>query len=71
MAQITTQQLNEVARLLGTDDKNLVVSAVIATLVSEGVPVDAAYDMVWGEGAYAKLAGEVYDALHASGVSAA
>lgn len=62
---ITTAQLNEVANLLGTKDKNLVFSAVLQTLVKSGVAVNVAFDLVFGDGAYKKFAGEVYAALRA------
>lgn len=60
---ITTEQLNEVADLLGTDDKALVFSAVLATLIDAGHTVDAAFDMLFGEGAYMRYAGQVYAAI--------
>lgn len=65
--QITTAQLNEVATLLNTTDKNVVFSAVIHTLVKAGgVAVDVAFEMVFGEGSYQRFAGQVYDALRAA-----
>jgi hypothetical protein len=59
----TATQMNEVATLLNTNDKNVVINAVLATLVKSGIAIDTATDMVFGEGAYKKLAGEVYRAL--------
>lgn len=61
--QITAAQLNEVAALLNTADKNVVVSAVLQTLVRSGVEMNIAFDMVFGEGSYTKAAGIVYRAL--------
>ena len=64
---ITAAQLNEVANLLGTTDKNVVFSCVIQTLVKQGgISVNDAFDMLFGEGAYMKFAGEVYNALRAA-----
>lgn len=63
--QITATQLNQVAELIGTTDKNVVFSAVIKTLVEAGMGFDAAFDMLFGEGSFKKSAGNVYDALRA------
>lgn len=64
--QITAQQLNDVAGLLNTTDKNLVFAAVLKTLTSSGVAIDAAFDMLFGAGAYGRFAGQVYAALRAA-----
>lgn len=45
--------------------KNAAISARILALMSEGQTLRQAFDAVLGEGAYTKLAGEVYDALRA------
>jgi len=63
--QITTAQLNQVANLLGTKDKNVVFSAVIQFLVKSGLAIDEAFEMVFGEGSYERFAGQVYEALRA------
>ena len=63
--QITATQLNQVAELIGTTDKNVVFSAVIKTLVEAGMSLDAAFDMLFGEGSFKKFAGNVYDAMRA------
>lgn len=63
--QITATQLNQVAELIGTTDKNVVFSAVIKTLVEAGVSLDAAFDTLFGEGSFKKFSGSVYDALRA------
>lgn len=57
--------LNQVANLLGTTDKNVVFSAVLKTLIEEGVAANVAFDFLFGEGAYKKFAGEVFQALRA------
>lgn len=62
--QITKEQLDQVAGLLGTDDKAIVFSAVMATLVNNGTPVNDAFDMLFGDGAYVKFAGHIHDALN-------
>lgn len=59
------EMLNKIAALLGTSDKNLVISVAIKALIEQGVPVRAAYDAVLGAGAYEKMAGMVYDQLTA------
>lgn len=64
--QITTAQLNEFANVLGTTDKNVVFSAVLKTLVQAGVEINVAFDMLFGEGAYKRFAGELYHALRAA-----
>mgnify|MGYP003583449732 CR=1 FL=1 len=63
--QITAAQLNEVATLLGTTDRQVVISAVMKTLVQSGISADVAMDAVFGEGSYKRFAGQVYDALRA------
>lgn len=64
--QVTAQQLNAVASLLNTTDKNLVISMVIRSMVHDhGVSVKEAVDAVFGEGGYEKLSSEVYDMLKA------
>ncbi|CAB4159815.1 hypothetical protein UFOVP726_43 [uncultured Caudovirales phage] len=45
--------------------KNAAISAKIMTNVQAGMTLREAFDAVLGQGAYAKLAGEVYDALRA------
>ena len=64
--QITTAQLNEVANLLGTTDKNVVFGAVLKNLFQNGIATDVAFDFVFGEGAYKRFAGDVYNALRAA-----
>lgn len=62
---MNTATLNQVATLLGTTDKNVVFSAILKTLVANGIAVNVAFDHVFGEGAYKTFAGEVYTALRA------
>lgn len=62
---ITANQLNQVAELIGTTDKNVVFSVVIKHLVDAGLSVELAFESVFGEGAYKKFSGQVYDALRA------
>jgi hypothetical protein len=66
--QVTAETLNQIANLIGTTDRNLVINVAIATLVKSGVDIVEATDAVLGEGAYAKVAGQVYDALRAKAV---
>jgi hypothetical protein len=44
---------------------NAHISARIRANIAAGMDLPAAFDAVLGEGAYAKLASEVYDALRA------
>lgn len=45
--------------------KNTQISAAILGHMTAGLDLPAAYDAVFGEGSYAKMAGEMYDALRA------
>ncbi|MDR6389182.1 hypothetical protein [Paraburkholderia phenoliruptrix] len=45
--------------------KNQIISARILAEVAKGKTIDQAIDAVFGEGAYLKIAGELYDALRA------
>jgi hypothetical protein len=63
--QVTTAQLNKIAALMNTTDKNAVISVAIGTLVKAGVDIKAATDAVLGEGAYTRIATEVWTALRA------
>lgn len=60
-----TNLLNAIADELKTTDKNMVINVALNMLVKSGVAVDAAFDMLFGEGAYKRFAGQVYDALRA------
>mgnify|MGYP003493689858 CR=1 FL=1 len=64
--QITTAQLNHIAALLRTTDKDIVYSAILKTLIEDGISVDAAVDALFGDGAFKQFAGNVYDALRAN-----
>lgn len=44
---------------------NQIISARILAEMANGKTIDQAYDAVFGEGAYLKLAGELYDHLRA------
>jgi hypothetical protein len=63
--QVTAAQLNKIATLLGTTDRNVVINAAIATLVKSGMDITDATDAVLGEGAYMRIAGEIYNKLRA------
>lgn len=65
-----TNLLNMIAEELNTTDKNLVISVAMNMLVKSGVAVDAAFEMLFGEGAWEKFAGNVYDALRAKAATA-
>ena len=55
--------LQQVANIIGTEDKNTVISYTLKTLVESGMPVNVAYDAIFGAGSYMKMAGDIYDAL--------
>ena len=46
--------------------KNQIISAKIAAHLAAGKTIEQAFDAVLGEGTYAKVAGEVYEALRAA-----
>lgn len=60
-----TNLLNAIATELNTTDKTLCINVALSMLVKTGVAVDAAFDLLFGEGAYQRFAGQVYDALRA------
>lgn len=45
--------------------KDQIISARILAAMASGMELREAFDSVLGEGAYMKMAGEVYDALRA------
>lgn len=45
--------------------KNAQISATILANIAKGMDLPAAYDAVFGAGAYVKMAGEMCDALRA------
>lgn len=47
------------------NNMNAKISAAILANVAKGMDLPAAYDAVFGEGSYLKMAGEMYDALRA------
>lgn len=49
----------------GRKMKNAQISAAILANVAKGMDLPTAYDAVFGEGAYIKMAGDIYDALRA------
>ena len=42
---------------------NEIISTRILALVASGMPLPAAFDAVLGEGAYLKMAGEIYESM--------
>lgn len=60
-----TNLLNAIAQELNTTDKNLCINVAMTMLVKSGVAADAAFDLLFGEGAFKKFSGQVYDALRA------
>ena len=45
---------------------NAKISAAILANIAKGMDLPAAYDAVFGAGAYIKMAGQMYDALRAA-----
>jgi len=46
-------------------NKDQIISAKILSAMANGMELKSAFDSVLGEGAYTKLAGDLYDALRA------
>lgn len=63
---ITADTLNQVAALLQTTDKNTVFTVVVGTLLKQGVDIKVAVELLFGEGSFEKMAGQIYDALRAA-----
>lgn len=64
---IGANDLNTIAKMLGTTDKNVVFSACIKVLREEGgYDIKDALEIVLGEGRYDELIGNLYDALRGS-----
>ena len=62
---MNTAALNAAAKILGSTDKTAIINACVYTLVAEGMELPQAFDMIMGEGFYAKMAGAIYDTLKA------
>ena len=62
---ITVDQLNKVAALLNTTDKNLVISVCIKTLVDAGMSVNEAIDAVLGAGQFDAISDRVREVVAA------
>jgi hypothetical protein len=62
---ITTEQLNAVAAMIGTTDKNLVFTACIKTLVEAGIDAKLAMEFVLGKNKVDAMIGDLYDGLRA------
>lgn len=43
--------------------KDQIISAKILEAVARGLPIEQAFDEVMGEGAYIRMAGDLYDLL--------
>ena len=67
-----TELLNTIATVTGTDitnaeGRNAVRSVLVKILVDDqGIELTKAFDMVWGDGAFEGMKGQVYDALRAA-----
>jgi hypothetical protein len=60
---MNTALLNQIANQIGSEDKNLVISVAIKSLIELGMSIKNSYNTVLGPGAYEKMAGEIYDKL--------
>jgi hypothetical protein len=60
---ITANQLNAIAKLIGTEDKSIVISMAIKTLCESGMKPSEAFDAVFGQGSFASFAGDIHAAL--------
>lgn len=60
---MTAAQLNEVAKLIKSDDKTVVISACIKFFMDEGMSIQDAYDHVLGAGAYKRAAEVIQNSL--------
>lgn len=47
-------------------NKNAAISARILANIANGMALSEAYDAVFGEGSYAKMVSDMYDALRAA-----
>lgn len=64
--KITADQLNQVARLIGSNDKQFVITVALKVLMTEaGMTSAQALDAVFGPGAYQQLAEEIHSAVRA------
>lgn len=62
----STNLLNAIAAELNTTDKEMAINVALAMIVQTGVAVDAAFDLLLGDGAFKRFAGQVYDAMRAA-----
>ena len=60
-----TEFLNMIAKEHNITDKNVCINVAIVTMVKSGVELETAFDMIVGEGAYKKMAGDVWTKLRA------
>ena len=58
-------KMEQMAELLGTTDKNAIISACILTLTNNGFSAGDAFDMVFGGGSFDKLASDLHAQLNA------
>ena len=58
-------KFEQVAKLLGTNNPQVIIAASVAALVKAGFAADVALDMVCGEGSYNRMAGEIWEAANA------
>ena len=61
--QKAVELLNTIAAELGTEDKNACISIAIKMLVDSGKTVREAFEIIFGEGSYEKMAEKIYSSL--------
>ena len=62
---MNNELLNEVASLLNTTDKNVVITATLKNLIELGMTAKEAWETVFGQDSYSELAANVYNELNA------
>jgi hypothetical protein len=64
----TTVNALELQRLRAREEakKSAIILAKVLSNVEKGVPLDVAYDIVFGAGSYAKLASDIHDVANQS-----
>jgi len=65
-AELEKYKMNSINKIQATNAENAaIILAKVLVNVEKGMPLDAAYDLVFGSGAYRALASEIHDAANA------
>ena len=65
---VALEFLNAIATKFNLTDKTTCINVALATMVKSGIPLNAAFDVLFGEGSYKAFAGKIYDALRSQAV---